>query len=117
MLLPMLAFMKYDEFIAELQAAGVSGRELARLLRLHENSISSYSTRGKVPSHLAVIATLIHLLAKNHIGFREPLLALEFASKPKRRRSGPRGEEAIGAATPDEEALSAPGRLPSDLGR
>ena len=97
--------MNYAEFIIELKAAGVSGRELARLLRLHENSISSYSTRGKVPSHLAVIATLIHLLAKNHIGFREPLLALELASKPRRGRAVARSERAMSAAKQDNGEL------------
>ena len=82
--------MDYIEFIGELKGAGISGRELARLLRLHENSISNYSNRGKVPSHLAVIATLIHLLAKNDIGFREPLLAMEIIPKAARGRPMPR---------------------------
>jgi hypothetical protein len=54
--------MKYDAFCEELRQAGLSGRAFARLLKLNPNSITNYKARGEVPSHLAVIASLIRAL-------------------------------------------------------
>jgi hypothetical protein len=65
--------MNYEQFIRELDAAGISGRELGRLLGFHKNSISNYSLRGAVPTHLAVIARLLRVLADHDIPFRDKL--------------------------------------------
>lgn len=54
--------MKYEAFCDELRQAGLSGRAFARLLKLNPNSITNYKEKGEVPSHLAVIASLIRAL-------------------------------------------------------
>ena len=54
--------VKYDAFQTELRMAGLSSRAFARLLKLNPNSITNYKTVGEVPSHLAVIVSLIRAL-------------------------------------------------------
>jgi hypothetical protein len=68
--------MTYDQFVRELEAAGFSGRELGRLLGFHKNSISNYSMRGLVPSHLAVIARLLAIAKAHGIPVRAELEGL-----------------------------------------
>lgn len=79
--------MTYQDFVDELAAAGISGRELARLLRLNENTIANYKQRGDVPSHLAVIATLMRLLAEHRVPFTERLEKLDIKPKAARGKS------------------------------
>ncbi|KUY62031.1 hypothetical protein [Burkholderia sp. RF2-non_BP3] len=62
--------MAYAEFQQELKKAQLTAREFARLIRMNESSITNYSSKGTVPSHLAVIATLIGALAAHEIDFR-----------------------------------------------
>ena len=61
--------MKYDAFIAELRAAGLSGRAFARLLDLHPNTISNYKSAGVVPVQLGIIACLIHRMVDEGIDY------------------------------------------------
>jgi hypothetical protein len=78
--------MNYDEFIRELEAAGISGRELGRLLGFHKNSISNYSLRGTVPTHLAVIARLLRVLADHDISYRDKLDTPETSPRARARQ-------------------------------
>ena len=55
--------MAYAEFQQELKKAQLTAREFARLIRMNESSITNYSSKGTVPSHLAVIAKLIGTMA------------------------------------------------------
>ncbi len=79
--------MTYEDFIEELATAKISGRELARLLRLRENTIANYKSVGSVPSNLAVIAVLIRLLAEHDIPYREQLEALDIQPNAPRGKS------------------------------
>jgi hypothetical protein len=65
--------MTYEEFRRQLGKAGLNTREFAVLLRLNPNSITNYADRGTVPTHLAVIVTLLGEMAEHRIDFR-PLL-------------------------------------------
>lgn len=82
--------MTYLDFVDELAAAGISGREFARLLRLNENTIANYKAKKKVPSNLATVAALMRLLKENGIQYKARLEALEI------QPNAPRGK-AIGS--------------------
>jgi transcriptional regulator with XRE-family HTH domain len=79
--------MTYEEFIVELRTAGISGREVARLLALNENTIANYKRGGVVPSNLAVIAVLIRVLEQNGIPYRDQILSLQLKPNARRGRS------------------------------
>lgn len=79
--------MTYEDFVDELAAAGISGRELARLLRLNTNTIANYKSKGEVPSNLAVIATLMRLLTENNVSYKERLEALDIQPNASRGKS------------------------------
>lgn len=79
--------MTYQDFVDELAAANISGREFARLIKLNQNTIANYKRRGDVPSNLAVVATLIRLLAEHGIPYRETLGSLDIEPNAKRGRS------------------------------
>ncbi|MPV70412.1 XRE family transcriptional regulator [Burkholderia sp. BE17] len=84
--------MAYTEFQQELRKARLTSREFAHLIRMNESSITNYSSRGTVPSHLAVIAKLIGALAAHEIDFRRVIRQMRI--EPKR----PRGVGAFPAA-------------------
>lgn len=84
--------MAYAEFQQELKKAQLTAREFARLIRMNESSITNYASKGTVPSHLAVIATLIGALAAHEIDFRHVIG--KTGIEPKR----PRGVGAFPAA-------------------
>ena len=62
--------MGYDEFRRQLGRAGISAREFAALLKLHPNSITNYARGRQVPTHLAVIASLMGEMADNGLDYR-----------------------------------------------
>lgn len=59
--------MSYDDFILELGKAGLSVRDFAALVGMRANSVSNYSKRGEVSSHLGIIAALLAELRLNGI--------------------------------------------------
>lgn len=59
--------MTYDDFITELNRAGLSVRRFAELMRMQPNSVSNNKKKGEVPTHLAVIASLLAEMAKHDI--------------------------------------------------
>lgn len=76
--------MDYAQFTRLLTQANLSGRELARLLTLNENTIANYKRTGMIPSHLAVIVTLIGLLESAGIPYKQAIETL--AIQPNRAR-------------------------------
>lgn len=78
--------MEYDEFKRRLGKAGVTVREFAELVKLRPNSITNYARQGEVPSHLAVIVTLMGELAENRMDFREALSRISI--EPNKPRGG-----------------------------
>ena len=89
--------MSYEDFIAELGKAGLSVCGFANLLGMRPNSVSNNATRGEVPSHLAVIATLLAVLRIQDIPY-EPIFTRLDLSKKK-----PRGSAAAGKFGGDKQ--------------
>ncbi len=79
--------MTYKDFIDELAAANISGREFARLLKLNPNTIANYKQRGDIPSKLAVIAVLMRLLDEHNIPFRGRLETIAIEPNGARGKS------------------------------
>jgi hypothetical protein len=77
-------YMNYKEFRRQLGKAGLTNREFGELLKLTPNSISNYSKLGEVPSHLAVIVTLMGEMAENNVDFRAVLSRVQIAPKKTR---------------------------------
>lgn len=76
--------MRYEEFKRQLGKAGLTIAEFAELVKLNPKSISNYSKQGDVPSHLAVIITLLAEMAERKIDFRPILLKLPIeVNKPR----------------------------------
>lgn len=84
------ATMTYEEFQRQLGKAGVSVKEFAELLEMNRNSITNCSVRGEVPSHLAVIASLMAEMADHQLDFKKTLSRINIAPK-KPRGAGTRG--------------------------
>jgi hypothetical protein len=78
--------MTYDEFLRQLGKAGLTIREFAEAVKMNRNSVTNLAKQGEVPSHLAVIATLMGVLADHRIHFLEALTQIEI--KPKKPRGG-----------------------------
>ena len=78
--------MAYAEFQQELKQ--LTAREFARLIKMNESSITNYSSKGTVPSHLAVIAKLIGTMAAHEIDFRRVIRQMRI--EPKRRAAAVR---------------------------
>lgn len=91
--------MNYDDFTEELRGAGISGRAFARLLQLNENSIANYKAQGKVPSHLGVIAALIHTMKDAGVDYLPTIARVPIA------RNAPRGRAIM---NPMERGPSSP---------
>jgi Fe-S cluster assembly scaffold protein SufB len=78
--------MVYGEFKRHLGKAGLSIKELAKLLRHHPNSFSNYKAKGEVPDHLAVIVALMGEMADNGLDFKTILARLNLT--PQKPRGG-----------------------------
>lgn len=79
-----VAGMTYNEFQAELERADLSVRAFAELIGMRPNSISNYAKADEVPSHLAIIITLIAELANRAIDYKALIERLDIS--PKRPR-------------------------------
>jgi hypothetical protein len=76
--------VSYDDFIAELGKSGLSVRAFADLLGMRANSISNNAKRGEVPSHLAIIVSLLAEMNIQGIPF-QPIFSRLSLSKKKPR--------------------------------
>lgn len=103
--------MTYNEFQRQLGKAGLTAREFADLIRMNRNSITNCSQKGEVPSHLAVIVTLMGVMAENRLDFKGVLARVDIV--PKKPRGGAakgkfggskQTDMFVRAATKDEEA-------------
>lgn len=91
--------MKYEDFITELNRAGLTVRRFAELLGMQPNSISNNKKKGEVPVHLAVIASLLAEMASNDVDFEPVFARLE----PARKR--PRGASKLGKFAGDRQGV------------
>ncbi len=81
--------MTYEEFQRQLGKAGLEARELAALLQMRPNSLTNYASLGRVPSHLAVIASLLGEMADRKVEFRGLLTSLDIERKKPRGAAYP----------------------------
>lgn len=80
------AAMTYEEFRRQLGKAGITSREFAELIKLNPNSITNYAKQGEVPTHLAIIVSLMGDMAEHGLDFRAVLSRIEI--EPNRPRGG-----------------------------
>lgn len=81
--------MTYEEFQRQLGKARLDAREFAILLRMRPNSLTNYASVGRVPSHLAVIASLLGEMAERRVDFRGVLADLDIERKKPRGAAYP----------------------------
>ena len=65
--------MTYTEFKRQLGKAGLTVRAFAALLGQTPNSITNYASKGDVPTHLGIIATLMAEMADAGMDFQAVL--------------------------------------------
>lgn len=70
----------YAEFRRQLGKAGLTVKSFAELIKQTPNSITNHAKSGEVPSHLAIIATLMGEMAENGQDFRATLSRIQFGS-------------------------------------
>lgn len=90
--------MTYDDFLGELNKAGLSVKRFADLIGMQPNSVSNNKKRGEVPIHLALIASLLAEMSVRHIDY-EPIMA---RVRPVKKR--PRGAAVGGRFAGDKQA-------------
>lgn len=66
--------MEYAAFKKKLGQAGLSVSEFAGIMQINCNSVSNYCSKGFVPVHLAVAATLMSEMAYRGIDFKSVLI-------------------------------------------
>ena len=81
--------MRYNDFLHELGKAGLTVRGFADLLAMRPNSVSNNASRGEVPSHLAVIASLLAEMQLHQIPYRPVFERLQLPKKKPRGGSLP----------------------------
>ncbi len=69
--------MNYKEFRRQLGKAGLTNKAFAELVKINSNSITNYKKDGDVPSHWAIVALLMGVLADNKIEFKDALNGIE----------------------------------------
>ena len=75
------SYMTYDEFLSELERSELSVRAFAQLIGMRPNSTTNYARAGVVPSHLAIIVTLVAELANRAVDYTALIDRLEIAPK------------------------------------
>lgn len=79
----MMNAMTYDEFRRQIGKAGLTVHAFADMVKMNRISISNYKHKD-VPSHLAVIATLLGAMADGQTDFRGALSNTEIMPKKPR---------------------------------
>ena len=77
-------FMTYDEFQRHIGKAGLKLNQFADLVKMNHASISNMKRCATVPTHLAIIATLLGEMAEREIDFRSILGEIEISYKRPR---------------------------------
>ena len=76
--------MIYNEYIGETGKAGLYIREFTDLLAMRPNSVSDIVKRGKVPSHLTIIADILVGMHIQGIPFGPIFFYLDLTKKKSR---------------------------------
>jgi hypothetical protein len=93
------AAVTYEDFIIELNKAGLTVRRFAELMSMQPNSVSNNKKKGDVPAHLAVIASLLAEMASHDIDYAPIFERLE----PGRKK--PRGAAKAGKFAGDPQGV------------
>lgn len=80
--------MTYKEFQRQLGKAGLSVKEFSELIGMNRNSITNYARQEIVPSHLAIIVSLMGEMADQGIDFRPVVARIEVSPKKARGAGG-----------------------------
>lgn len=91
--------VKYEDFIMELNKAGLTVRRFANLMGMQPNSVSNNKKTGEIPMHLAVIASLLAELSSRSIDYIPIFDRLE----PSRKK--PRGAAKSGKFAGDPQGV------------
>jgi len=89
----------YDDFIIELNKAGLNVRRFAELMSMQPNSVSNNKKKGDVPVHLAVIASLLAEMVSRDVDYAPIFERLE----PGRKK--PRGAAKAGKFAGDPQGV------------
>ena len=76
--------MTYDNFLGELNKAGLNVKRFADLIGMQPNSISNNKKRGEVPMHLALIASLLAEMSARHIDYEAVVARVQPVKKRPR---------------------------------
>ena len=79
--------MTYKEFQRQLGKAGLSVKEFSELIGMNRNSVSNYANHPSVPSHLAIIASLMGEMAEHGLDFRSVMSRVDVVPKKARGAS------------------------------
>ena len=69
--------MIYTEFRRQLGKAGLTNKEFAELVKINSNSITNYKRNGEVPTHWAIVALLMGIMADHKLDFKQALSSIE----------------------------------------
>ncbi|MBU3592911.1 XRE family transcriptional regulator [Polynucleobacter sp. 71A-WALBACH] len=76
--------MTYQEFKNHLGKAGLTTYRFADITKMNRSSITNYSQKGLVPSHLALIAALLGEMKECRIDFESILEKIDIQPKKSR---------------------------------
>jgi hypothetical protein len=79
--------MKYKEFQRQLGKAGISICKFASIVKMNPHSITNCAKSDRIPSHLAIIATLMGVMADHKIDFQKELRKIKIEPKKPRGRA------------------------------
>lgn len=89
--------MTYDDFLGELNKAGLSVKRFADLMGMQPNSVSNNKKRGEIPIHLALIASLLAEMSACQIDYEHVMARVQ----PVKKR--PRGAAIDGRFAGDKQ--------------
>jgi hypothetical protein len=76
--------MNYNEFYGHVRRAGLNLKDFALLIKMTPASLTNYSKKGKVPTHLAVIATLLGEMHEKKVDYKDVLSQINISTKRPR---------------------------------
>lgn len=82
--------MTYQEFLKQLDKAEMSIKEFAHLIKRTPNALTNYASKGEVPAHIAIIATLCAHMHLAGYDYRGVIAGIDFAGM-KPREDGVKG--------------------------
>lgn len=79
--------MTYEKLKGRLREIGLSVKEFASLIGTHPNSITNYAKGNRVPTHIAIISSLMLEMHKHKVDYLPVFLILNPKKKKARGQS------------------------------